>query len=318
MSSLQLDYLSGGLKMSKAFKAASSTGAAALVLSGAAMAAPPISFDQWSVTSGDITVDISGSTCPSGWTCSNPITGDGFYQRQISDGSNDYFQTIITDKGSTCDPGAANCTFADESYVQTGNNSGLADKSQINDSTTTGTLTESFSGSVALLTGWAENGNGDEVQIYQGLGAVDTAAEDFRTDFWLQQFGASGANGKIMRISSAVDIEDSSGASQDFVLVDRSGTAAVNAGSVDLGADGTLSWLAGENVKATWVGQDMSNVADVNQEFGFTAYENLTTPGLVDAFSLSPGSSSAPIDWDTSAPPVGWGPYTAGSGDGPF
>lgn len=304
--------------MSKAFKAASSVGAVALVLSGAAMAAPPIAFDQWSATTGDITIDLgAGATCPVGWTCSNPITGDGFFQRQISDGTNDYFQTIITDKQETCAPGG--CTFSDESYVQSGNTSGLADKSQIADSTTTGTLTEDFDANTTLLTGWADNGNGDEVLIYQGLSAIDTAAEDFRTDFWLQQLGASGANGKLMRISSAVDIEESSTSYQDFVLVDRSGTQFVNPGdSVDLGADGTLSWLAGENVKAVWVGQDMSNVTDVFQEFGFTSYENVTTPGFVDTFSLSAGSSAAPVDWDTTAPPVGWGAFTTGAGDGPF
>ena len=305
--------------MSKAFKAASSLGAVALVLSGAAMASPPVAFDQWSVSSGDITIDLgAGATCPATWTCSNAITGDGFFQRQISDGSNDYFQTIITDKGISGSPGSL--SFSDESYVRSGNVSGLADKSSITSSSVTGTLTENFDASTELLTGWANNGSGDEVKIYQGISADDSAAEDFRTDFWLAQLGASGVNGKLMRITSAVDIEESSNSTQDFVLVDRSGSSYVNADSVDIDGDASpdLTWASGQNVKAIWVGQDMSSMDQVFQEFGFTSYENITTSELVNTFSLAPGAASAPVDWDTSNPPAGWGSLATDGTGGPF
>ncbi len=39
---------------------------------------------------------------------------------------------------------------------------------------------------------------------------------------------------------------------------------------------------------------------------------------LEDKFSLAPGSSSAPVEWDVPVPPEVWGPYTNGGGDGPF
>ena len=77
------------------------------------MAAAPSSnanngFDQWSISSGTVsitdldTVTAGVQDCPTGWTCSPAVTGDGFYQRQVDDGSgNSYFQTIITDSSET-------------------------------------------------------------------------------------------------------------------------------------------------------------------------------------------------------------------------
>ena len=307
--------------MSKAFKTASSIGAVALVLSGAAMAAAPLpggtnGFDQWAVASGTVTVDLGGgSTCPAGWTCSPAVSGDGFYQRQIADGSgNTYFQTIITDKGVTGSPGGL--TFSDENFVKTGNAGGLADKSAISDETITGNLTETFSTSTELNTGWAAPAGGDEVKIYQGIVANDTTAlaEDFRTDFWLAQLGAAGVNGKLMRITSDVDIDVAASSSQDFVLVERNGTAYVNADNATVDST-TVSWLAGENIKGIYVGQDMSSVVGVNQLFGYTSYENIDTSSFADEFSQT---SSAAIDWDTNNAPVGWGSLATDGNGGPF
>ena len=311
--------------MSKAFKAASSLGAVALVLSGAAMAAAPFSggnngFDQWSVSSGTVTVDLgSGATCPSGWTCSPAVSGDGFFQRQVDDGSgNSYFQTIITDKGVSGSPGGL--SFSDESFVKTGNTGGLADKSSITDTSISGTLTETFSASTELNTGWAAPTGGDEVKIYQAIVADEGAGEDFRTDFWLAQLATNNvATSKLMRITSNVDIELATGAVQDFVLVDRIGSAYVNAGSVSAGGD-SIDWGAGDNVKAIWVGQDMSAVLGVNQMFGYTSYENVSgtsTTGtqFTDEFSLT---SSAAVNWDTNNPPVGWGSLATNGTGGPF
>lgn len=306
--------------MNKAYKAASSMGAAALVLSGAAMAAAPADgFDQWTASSGAISAD-----CPAGFTCSGDVTGDGFFQRQISDGTNDYFQTIITDSGVSGTAGAL--SFSDESFVRTGNVGGLADKSSITDSTTTGALVESFNTATTLLTGWAStNGTDDEVMIYQGISAIDGGAtagnEDFRTDFWLDQTGTLGAAGKVMRITSSVDIQEQTTSTaaqvQDFVLVDRSGTVEVNAGGVDIDGDATddLTWAAGDNVKAIWVGQDMSLIEGVGQQFGFTSYTNVTTSATVSDFSLVDQTA---IDWDTTAPPVGWGTLATDGTGGPF
>jgi hypothetical protein len=316
--------------MNKTYKAASSIGAAALVLSGAAMAAAPADgFNNWSVTGGVITSTSTGGTgtnCPTGFTCTAAVTGDGFFQRQISDASGTYFQTIITDSGVTGAPGSL--SFADESFVQTGNVGGLADKSTTSDSSTTGSLTETFSGSTTLLTGWAKGAaGGDVVQISQSISADDTAADapDFRTDFWLDQVGKEGSVGKLMRLTSQVDIQEDkiSGGSvttpaqvQGFVLVDRKGDK-VLAGSAVIGTN-TLTWADNENVKAVFVAQDMSQITGVGQEFGYTSYQNVTTPATINQFSLDSGSSSAPIGWDTTAAPTGWGSLATDGTGAPF
>ena len=305
--------------MSKAFNTASSVGAVALILSGAAVAVSPTgAFDAWSATGGTIAPTVS---CPATFSCATPVTGDGFYQRQITDSSgNDYFQTIITDKGVTGAPAAL--TFSDESYVRTGNVTGLADKTRMKEVTTTGTLTETFEGTTELGTGWAKSGSDDETYIYQAIIADDTGAgqEDFDAKFWLKQLGTEGAAGKHMRISSNVDIQENATgnnavADQEFVLVELSGSE--NPGtttSVGLGADGTIDWAATDRIKAVWVGQDMANLADVAQEFGFTAYEDFTsTAAAISQFSLLTGSSSAPVNWDTAT----WGGQTAND-PGPF
>ncbi len=306
--------------MSKAFKTASSAGAVALILSGAAMAASPTgSFDAWSVNNGTITTT---ATCPVGFSCATAVTGEGFFQRQITETSsgNDFFQTIITDKDASGSPGAL--TFSDESYVRTGNVTGLADKTRMIETTTSGTLTETFEGSTELGTGWANDGTNDVTQIYQAIIADDTAAgaEDFDAKFWLKQLGDQGAAGKHMRISSQVDIQEATTSpvagqgTQDFVLVELSGSENPSVGTADLGSDGSITWAAGDRIKAIWVGQDMAAIEGVQQEFGFTSYEDLTgTTGLINTFSLLSGSASAPVDWTVGT----WGSSSAAAG-GPF
>lgn len=200
-----------------------------------------------------------------------------------------------------------------------GNINGLADKSYIEETLVTGTLTETFEAQTILGTGWASSGGNDEVYIYQGIIADDTAAgaEDFDTLFWLKQLGNQGSVAKHMRISMAVDIVEDVSPSlssvQDFVLVDLSGTLSTTSATADLGVDGSVSWVAGDAIKATWVGQDLSNIAGVGQEFGFTAYSAGGTD--INTFSLAGGSASAPVDWDVPT----WGSSSAaGAGPAPF
>lgn len=308
--------------MSNSYKAASSAGVAALVLSGAAMAAAPTPFDGWSVTGGNVTTSVA---CPSGFSCASAVTGDGFFQRQITDNSSgaSYFQTIITDRGATGTPGAGTgLAFSDESFVQTGNVGGLADKSAIQDSTTTtdGFLTETFGANTQVLTGWAgENGN-DQVLINQFAIAEDTGegAEDFRTDFWLEQTGQEGSIGRNMRITSEVDILEATSTTeaqvQKFILSDLSGGNVDAPGSVVIGGT-TVEWLPGENIKAIFVGQNMSDIVGVNQEFGYTSYENVTAADMFGfEFSLNAGSSETPTNWDTGV----WGSLATDGTGGPF
>lgn len=311
--------------MSKAFKAASSLGAAMIVLAGSVSAAAP-ALNDWTVTNGVIDTNGAGS-CFAGYTCGNAITGNGFFQRQVTDASgNDFFQTIITDSGVTGAAGATTVSFSDESFVAMGNSNGIKDVSYINSiDTDNSTVFEAFYASTELNTGWAAPAGGDQTKIWQAVESnmVDVNENDFRTDFWFDQ-RATGTtvNSRLMRITEYVDIEKTTGSSQDFVLVDKIGNDFVDAGSVanfntSAGTTDNLSWAQGDHIKAVWVGQDLSSMADVYQEFGFTSYENLESGSakLIQGFSLSPGSSSAPQLWNTAAPPAGWGEYT-GASDG--
>ena len=123
-----------------------------------------------------------------------------------------------------------------------------------------------------------------------------------------------------MRISSSVDIQEATttpaagAGTHDFVIVELSGSENRNVGTSDLGTVGSITWAAQDRIKAIWVGQDMSAIDGVQQEFGFTAYEDLTgTTGAINSFSLLSGAATAPIDW-AGGP---WGSSSAADA-GPF
>jgi len=135
-------------------------GSAMLISSGVAMAAAPTSFGQYTATAGIISPTGTGG-CPSGFTCGAAITGDGFLQRQITDGTNTYFQTIILDKQSSVptDTGTgladlSAATFADESFVQQGGGTGIADSNHVfSPAATTGPDLSSFTSDAKILVG---------------------------------------------------------------------------------------------------------------------------------------------------------------------
>ena len=276
--------------MSKVFKAASSIGSVALILSGTAMAGAPFSFDQWTVNNG--TIATSTTECGSGFTCGSAITGLGFYQRQVTRDSDSasFFQTIVTDETATANSSAELdlLSFADENFVRTGNVEGLADKQRIFDSAG-GT---DFAISSILDSGWAGYG----IALTQNLA---TSAGDFRTDFFYEQVGPSTAlTSKKMKISSNLIISGPD--YQDFVLIDLQGDAVGSSGNVNLtgATGGTVEWTAGDNIKAIWVGQDMTST--ISQKFGFTSYDNMTSVQTTAKFSLT---SVDAVNWDTAV----WG-----------
>jgi len=109
-------------------------GATLITLAGEQAYAAAPTLDDWVVTDTP-TIDTNGAgTCYTGYTCGNAITGDGFYQRQVTDATGeDYFQTIITDKTETASATEAGITFSDESYVAMGVSSGIKDHSYISE-----------------------------------------------------------------------------------------------------------------------------------------------------------------------------------------
>ncbi len=308
--------------MSKSYKAASSAGAVALVLSGSVLAAAP-AFDAWTVSNGA----ISGGACATGFSCGTAMSDTGFFQRMVTETATgqQYFQTIITENNANAASAAAldALVFADESFVRTGNVIGLADKQRISE--VSGTI--SFKASTTLSSGWA----GNSLKLTQSL--VDTS-DTFQTDFIFRQEGnatnTTDITAKGMKITAYVPIEGTD--KQDFVLVDLSGDyARVVSNSPSAGKSGVtipgtppqvMTWtndtvkgnggVIGDRVQAVWIGQDLSTI--VGQKFGFTSYDNKTTTAndFISTFSLS---AMPAVAWDTAV----WGDQvTKGTITDPF
>ncbi len=300
--------------MNKSYKAATSVGTVALVLSGSLMAAAPPAFDTWTVSNGTITP----ATCATGFTCGVALSDRGFYQRQITEtaGGAVYFQTIITENDATATtPAGLNALiFADESYVRTGNVNGLSDKQRISEvrfnSGTTGPTT-TFRASTTLNAGWA----GNTLNLSQSL---RDSGDTFQTDFLFRQEGdssvANGVTGKGMKITAFVPIAVAAvgGAvtdKQDFVLVSMQGDF-TRGGPANITIPGQtpLTWvkdtvkgnggMIGNEIKAVYVGQNLSQI--VGQSFGFESYDNLTSPAndFISTFSLT---AVAPTQWTAAA-----------------
>ncbi len=305
--------------MSKLYKAASSAGAVALVLSGSVMAAAP-AFDAWTVSTGTIT----GNT-QAGFTYGSALSDKGFFQRQVTETATGqvFFQTIITENNATAAtvPALDALLYADESFVRTGNVNGIADKQRISD--VDGTKT--FNTSATLNSGWA----GDKLTLTQRL--KDTA-DNFQTDFIFSQKGPSTApTAKGVKITAYIPIAGAD--KQDFVLVDLQGDYANVVSNVAAGKStvtvpvsqvmtwandtsantiGTAGGTEGDRIKAIWVGQDMTTA--VGQVFGLTSYDNITSVAndYISTFSLT---GTAAVSWDTAV----WGNLTtSGTVTNPF
>ncbi len=331
--------------MKSSIKAASSIGAVALVLAGTATAITPglsgtkdpfgngAMFDQWSVTSGTIEAAGCGHA---DFTCGAALQDKGFYMRLITDDATGemYFQTIVTEFDAHAPTGDLDndLAFSDENFVSGSNNSGILDKQRITQvqdlmgdlNTTNGTVR--FENFTEIGTGWASDYLVLSQTIKEDLDDT-TAYEDFQTDFIFHQDGYStdADKGVGMKITQYVPIaNDGPGGGydrQDLVLVDLRGSYVPAGGSIHIdptGFDsqnqlggGTMEWNANDRIYATWIGQELDDVA--GQQFGFVAYDNdpETSGNRIQSFTLGdswhdvtkvPGdySGDAGTTWSTS------------------
>ncbi|RMD80674.1 MAG: hypothetical protein D6809_00570 [Gammaproteobacteria bacterium] len=288
---------------------------AGLLAAGAAWADPPVGFGQWSVSSGTITVDYGGgAACPTGFTCGAATTGDGFFQRQIVDGSgNKYFQTIVATSGATGTP--STLPFADESYVKVGV-SGLSDNQSLKDSTTSGGTTTTFDATSVLNNGWASGGSTyADLELSQSVTLNDGTQDILSNAFTLKQNGSNTSpTGKLISVEQGILITPGASTTantdddlQKFVMKqvqgDLNGSTHSLGNPVLLPASGQdLAWAANDTVKVIWLGQQM--VKSGLEDFRYQFYDNESDAlAAIDDFA---NDATAPWSWIN--PPFGTQP----------
>lgn len=292
-------------------------GSAMLISTSAALAAPPISYGQYTASAGTITTGavvggtFTASACPTGFTCGAEIKGDGFMQRQITETSSGsvYFQTVILDKGTTA---TSNPTtgyvdlsakpFADESFVLQGGGTGIADSSHVF-ATPVAPDTSTFTGDTAINVGWAKTAPENAIDVHQVINDPAKANMDFRlTD-------ASSDNSQpIVTIDETVYMADALGNNpnndrQHLYL--KQLKAATGGTTVALPASNppvatTVSYNGGDIVQVMWLGQQVTGgTSGGAQLFGTQSYtvNPTTTPTSV---SYSDQTATGPWNWDTT------------------
>ena len=277
--------------------AGATVAAGAVMLPGTATSATP-GFGAWSANGGTL------SGCPSGFTCTELVGGDGFRQVQVNDNSSSdsFVWTIVTDTGVTGT--ASSLPFSDENFVKTdGTSTGIADNQRVNDSSN-GT----FGGSVQILTGFASGGN-DTVHIDQSLTAnpdgLSNTGDEFSNTFTMDVNLDSAGNqtGRFMSIDQNTALGNATDV-QIFAIRGAAGTALTTGDSLTLGGD-TVSWNAGDDVLLSWVGQGLTLGSLGSSVFGFEGITNNTpsTPTTASEFSQATtgaSNSTSPFPWPAS------------------
>jgi len=310
------------MKLRKAIKLAA---AGALVsASSVAMAVPAIT-----TFSTDANDNITAAT-PAGMTCTGtPIQEAGFMQRQCTDGSDTYIQSILVE-GETADGGATftgNLGFADQNFVKMGGTGGIIAQSHLADRTTNGSVTEDFNSTGTINAGEFRVNDQVGIQMDQSISETDSVDTDaamgatFRLIETTETAQGTNVTAKLQMSGLAQDadftgkfametyvVEDSgtySGSAnykkidvdasligevtQTVALRERTGASIVDANSMDSGAGSNGSWLAGETVVNLVIEQSVLDAG----EFGLNDFANESTGGEhgIDSFIDSNAST---------------------------
>lgn len=285
--------------MRRADKVLLTMGSAMLISSGAAVAGSPTTYGAWSVTGGVITPSV---TCPSGFTCGAAITGNGFFQRQITatDGTK-YFQTIITPTGATATSGAISALeFTDENFVKQGGGTGIADSQHLSAPSTTANPGV-FTSTTAINAGWAQGVGENAIDLHQN---VNDTTNGFTLDFTLTDASTDntapivGINESVS-LYSPTSVNSSPTDKQVFYLKQLKAAGAGTSVALPTGATPatTISWAANDIIQAMWLGQEVTAGTGGTQAFGVQGYTDVTT--AVTA-SYSDQSAVGPWNWDTT------------------
>ncbi|MFQ5468743.1 MAG: hypothetical protein ACE5EH_00405 [Gammaproteobacteria bacterium] len=308
------------MKTRSTIKILGALGASAALLPATSFAAVP-GFTGMTATNGTI------SGCPAGFTCTELVAGDGFRQSTITDGTDTYIQTVVTDLGAGGTGGATveSLPFSDVSYIKNdGSGSGMLGKQTVNDPAT------NFTGATDIASGWAgPGGTGSVITFSQSFsddnGTVGMTTDDFTNSFTLTQTGDGAGNvlGQSMVIDQNVGMgtQASDTDKQRFMIVAKKGdqlndgNGTTTTGSLTLPAGSTVpadtvTWNdadaagGGDDVMIAWLGQqvDIGAAPGNNSLFGFESVTNRTGGGSsTTTFSLTATDVTAsPFQWDAA------------------
>ncbi|MFZ5595176.1 MAG: hypothetical protein ACOY4D_13155 [Pseudomonadota bacterium] len=316
--------------MRKTIKVISSAGSVAMLLAGTAMAAPPtgVGFDNWEISGGNVDVvgAGTGNPCPTGYTCQELAKGTGFLQQQITETASGkkYFWTVISEGAD----GAANLAgrpFASEDFVQlgTGGSSvpGLYANQRISDGTVSpigtaqSSVTNGFSTSTQISTGWAVNNVANSAETVINLNVSDAGVAAANDEF-LSAFNVVSATPALggANVVSALTVDqvawigDTTAAAapsdrQHFYTKLVASTAAspvggftfTPGGGAAVTVQGTpVDWTSGDKIQVVWVGQTIGGL-------GSFGAENLTQVTGTTLGTVSSSSTTATGPWDWTA-----------------
>lgn len=291
--------------MRNSFKVMNSLGAVALLLSGAAMAAPPVAFNGWSVdNAGVVTSGTAG--------CTALVVGAGFHQCQMIVGGKTYIQTIIAEGFSAAGTGLDRLSFRSQDFVQIGAGStqGLASSMGVKDSVTNPGTT--FGTTANILTGWAVNtaGNKSEAELALSLNSAATSATS--NDAFLSGFNVTAITDAanvnltpVLGVDQTVGLGGVGTDKQRFFLRNEAADPAITGYTV-AGGIGVLNAAAGAPLQGIWVAQSIAGTGD----FSVQSLANLNG-GANSLTSVTNLLSTAPVDWGTG------GVFTAQFGAAP-
>jgi len=323
--------------MRKSLTITSIAGVVSMMLAGAVSAAEHPGFGGWRVDNGAITGTADGDICSSTsiYECSIIADGDGFVQRQVSlrDGSTNesFIQTIVTDQTASGAPGA-DLGFYDVTFVKMSMNlgagtnttqNGIAGQQVILD--TSSGPNQLFESVTEITTGWAQAEAAAGVtapitisQTLEDLGDTTTQGDDFISNFTYDaSLNADGVrDGFKLDLDQTVGLAANGGSETDtqvFAFRQLEGTLnqSANPSGVALVGQQEMTWAAGDNIKAIWLGQevDLSTAAGtgggggggstmMGSSFGYVAFQNVTTGGdAITEFGFGNKNSGSAWVW---------------------
>lgn len=285
-------------------------------LVGTGPSGPPIAFDDFVVSSGNILAN-----CPANATCSTGLTADGFLQREITVDGITYYQTIVTESGSTGDPTvttqfsptsldewivipADRLEFTNETFVRAGNGNdqtGVSNRTDLAvheyDEIYPSIVSDNVDYTTTLNTGWARGGEADPIlettqKIHSFTGLVGfeylydmKVGEGEARDITLHNSVGTLIHGNPIDFTTKIL---RGGYQYDTHVADFQNPILPNGSN-----GGDINWQAGESIQATWVGG--SYLSNGRREIiGVTAFRNLTTGEETSETSLE---DPQPIAW---------------------